>query len=463
VQQPSSTPLSQNDLRLILDCVRSETKVPAVGAVLSIDGERIDAAVGSAALGRGHPLSERSRFEMSCLMKLATSLVALELAARGELDLDSPIEQAVPELGSSSEFKSIKVRHLMNHSSGYRGVDISEGAIRWGFSWDKLVQHLRQNERSFPPGSVFNYEHTEHVLLSEIIRRQSGRTSVQWAQSLIFDFCGIEPQRPSTTTLQGPAFVANHVFSEKRGEFIPAALPPFSSFWEPSLPDSTVTLTDIVAIGELLLRALRGDAPSGSISATAVHNLHQCDIQLPPQVRSSVRNERVPIGFGLGTARYASGVLGHNASSSGQTTALRIDVERNMAIAVGVNAYVTYARDAVIERAFTKMLGVDVTDPGQIEFSFDQLAGKFGPEELCGKFVGSYFGEIEVSTAGGQLHLDLGTPQRPARPRVSIVPTDSERFTVQSPVPTLIGFFPDPVNGDPVLAMGVHAYKKQRG
>lgn len=456
-------PLSQDDLRGILEWARDKTKVPAIGAVLSIDGRRVGAAIGSAALNREHPLSERSRFEMSCLMKLVTSLVALELAARGQLHLDTPIEHALPELDPSSQFPSITIRHLMSHTSGYRGVDISEGANRWGLSWDKLVEHLRQHERAFPPGSVFNYEHTEHILLAEIIRRRSGRTSMQWAQTLIFDVCGIEPLRFKSATPPGDAFVAHHVYSDKRGGLVPAALPPFSSFWEASLPDSTVTLTDIVAIGELLLRAMRGEAPAGSISATAVRNLNQCDIRLSPQMPSNVRHERVPTGFGPALAHYGAGLLGHNASSSGQTTALRLDVERGLAIAVGVNAYVTYARDAVIERVLSKVSGREVTSVASSSgFTFDQLAGDFTMEQLCGGYVGSYFGQIDISREGDRLHLDLGPQRRPARPRVSIVPAAGDRFGVQSPLPTLLGFFRDPVNGDPALAMGVHAYKKQR-
>lgn len=461
MNQHRSSPVSHDDLRSILESVRNETGVPAVGAVLSIEGQRIDAAVGSAALNRAHPLSTHSRFEMSCLMKLATSLVALELGARGQLDLDASIEHTLTELGTSSAFAAITPRHLMNHTSGYRGVDITEGSIRWGFSWDKLVEHLHRHERCFPPGRVFNYEHTEHIVLAEIIRRKTGRTSMEWAQSLIFDVCGIEPRRPAQIPQTDPAFVAQHMFSDKRREYVPAALPPFSAFWESSLPDAAVTLTDIVAIGELLLRALRGDAPAGSISKAALRTLHHCDIQLPPQVRSSARHERVPIGFGPAMARYASGLLGHNASSAGQTTALRIDVERRMAIAVGVNAYVTYARDAVIERVMTKLQQVESTAAAPMEFSFDQLAGRFEPQQLCGTFVGSYFGQIDVSLGDGQLYLDLGPSRRPARPRVAIVPGIDGQFSIQSPVPTLIGFFPDPANGAPVLAMGVHSYKKQ--
>jgi CubicO group peptidase (beta-lactamase class C family) len=462
MHQNRSSLLSQDNLHAILEQVRSETNVPAIGAVVSIDGERIGAAVGSAALNRGHELSERSRFEMSCLMKLATSLVALELGARGQLDLDAPIERVLPEIGARDQSAPITARHLMSHTSGYRGVDISEGPVRWGFSWDKLVEHLQSHERSFPPGRVFNYEHTEHILLAEIIRRQSGRTTAQWAQALIFDACGFEPLRSSPAKSQSDAFVAHHIFNDKRGGFVAAALPPFSSFWETSLPDSTITLTDMAAIGELLLRASRDDAAAGGISATALRTLHQCDIRLPLQMHSSLHHEQVPIGFGTAMARYAADLLGHNASSSGQTTGLRLDPKRGLVIAVGVNAYVTYARDAVIERVLEKLDRADTTvAAAQTGFSFQHLAGSFTPDQLCGRYVGSYFGQIDVWNADEALHLDLGPQRRPIRPRVSVVPSDGAHFVLESAVPTLVGFFPHPVNGEPVLAMGVHAYRKQ--
>ena len=86
------------------------------------------------------------------------------------------VESAGPE-------ERICAWHLLNHTSGYRGVDVSDGAVRWGFSWDKLVRHLQQHERLFAPGAVFNYEHTEHVLLAELIRRQSGRMAAEWARA----------------------------------------------------------------------------------------------------------------------------------------------------------------------------------------------------------------------------------------------------------------------------------------
>lgn len=451
--------ISRDDLQKILQEIQRETKVPAIGVSISINGTRMCEAVGQAALNRSHALNERSRFEVSCLMKLVTSLVALELAARDQFDLSAPIAHTLPELGMSGG-EPIAAKHLMSHTSGYRGVDISDGAVRWGFSWEKLIGHLQQHERSFRPGAVFNYDHTEHILLAEMIHRQSGRTVAQWARELIFDACGADLRRP---TSDGDAFVAQHVFSEKRGGFVPATLPPFCSFWEPSLPDSTITLADVVAIGELVLAVHRRTKAGDGLSPVALRHLQRCEIRLSNQVACNVHHERIPSGFGTAFAQYGAGLLGHNASSSGQTTGLRLDLERDAVIAVGVNAYVPYVRDSVIERVLAKLSG---GTPSRVErtgdgFSFEQLAGHFVWSQLVGRYAGSYFGEIQVSGDSEQLHLDLGSQRRAGRPRVSIVPLQDGRFTLQSQVPTLIGFFADPRDGMPVLAMGVHAYKKQ--
>ena len=89
---------TRDDLHDILEDVRRETSVPGIGAASSIAGTRLDAAVGSAVLSRGHALNERSRFALSRLMKLVTSLLALELAARGQFDLDAPMCDVWAEL-----------------------------------------------------------------------------------------------------------------------------------------------------------------------------------------------------------------------------------------------------------------------------------------------------------------------------------------------------------------------------
>lgn len=457
-----SPTIAEKDLQNILEVVWRETKVPGIGLALSVGGRRLTAAVGSAALNRAHALSERSRFEFSCLMKLINSLVALELASRSRFDLDAPLARWLTEL-DVEQYGPITARHLMTHTSGYHGVDISEGAVRWAYSWDKLVAHLNQHARFFPPGCVFNYEHTEHVLLAELILRQTGRRAAQWASELIFDGSGIEPRRPSPAMREGDAFVAHHVFSAPRGGFVPASLPSFSAFWEPSLPDSTVTLTDVVAIGELVQSAHRGGASVG-ISASALQDLCRCEIRLPKQVSSGSHHERIPLGFGTAFAQYGANLLGHNASASGQTMGLRLDLERNVVIAVAVNAYVPHARDSVIERVLGKLAGDAEADRGEVHegFTFEQLAGKFSSRQLLGRYVGSYFGSIDVSADEAELHLDLGPESRAGRPRVSVLTSDGDRFRLHSPVPALVGFFQDPSDGEPVLAMGVHSYKKQR-
>jgi hypothetical protein len=81
--------------------------------------------------------------------------------------------------------------------------------------------------------------------------------------------------------------------------------------------------------------------------------------------------------------------------------------------------------------------------------------------DVVGRYLGSYFGEVQVSCSDDAIHFDLG-PERPKRARLSAIrATTRGDFAIESPVPVLAGFFKDPGNhGEPALMMGVHAYKK---
>src|SRR5579883_1485251 len=96
----STTSLSTNfDITLpdveevtqILEKIRYDAKVPAIGAVVSVGGKRVSATVGCAMLGNEKPLSIKGRFEVSCIMKLLVSVVTLRLVEQGKIDLESPI------------------------------------------------------------------------------------------------------------------------------------------------------------------------------------------------------------------------------------------------------------------------------------------------------------------------------------------------------------------------------------
>src|SRR5581483_9221116 len=96
--------------------------------------------------------------------------------------------------------------------------------------------------------------------------------------------------------------------------------------------------------------AWRSECRTGLFSAATLSAMKKAGPLLPPQVVSGLRSEEIPTSFGMGFGLYRNGILGHNGSMSGQTCTLKIDLLNDVAIAVGVNAWVPYARDSAVSR-----------------------------------------------------------------------------------------------------------------
>src|SRR5580700_5608960 len=91
--------------------------------VLDIDGEIVvDLWGGFCDQARAVPWSEHTITNVWSSTKTVTSLAALMLADRGELDVDAPVAAYWPEFAASGK-QDILVRHLMSHSSGVSGLD----------------------------------------------------------------------------------------------------------------------------------------------------------------------------------------------------------------------------------------------------------------------------------------------------------------------------------------------------
>jgi CubicO group peptidase (beta-lactamase class C family) len=452
----------EEELQEIVQRVRFETDVPAIGVAISVGGQRSSAYAGRPSLDQDHALSDESRFEMSCLMKFFVSLVVLELAARDQLDLDAPIEEYLPELLRAGSSLPIRVRHLLSHSSGYRGVNISDADVRWAFTWRRMVDHFHRFPQSFPPGAVVNYEHTEHVMLGEIIRRVCGVPAPQLVREMLFDPLGVVPGRAAADSRQGNSYVAQHVYMPQLARFVARRIPPFAPFWAASLPDATLTLMDTLSLGECVLGAARNRGPLQFSTAT-VDALCQPVIAIPPQITSCARSEQIPKALGHAGGHYLHGLFGHNGSTSGQTTALRIDPHGSTVVAVGVNAWVPYARDSAVERVLALVKGeraAPLPHPtDRHEFALGELTGGFGSAEISGRYGGSYFGEVHIAPQPGGLQFGLGA-EGPRQPRMRVLTAPSGRCVMDTRMPMLAGFFPDPAGNEPFLMMGVHAYKK---
>jgi CubicO group peptidase (beta-lactamase class C family) len=143
--------------------------------VVDIDGEiAVDLWGGFCDQARAVPWSEHTITNVWSSTKTVTSLAALMLADRGELDVDAPVAVYWPEFAASGK-QDILVRHLMSHSSGVSGLD-QPAVVEDLYDWDKATSRMAAQAPWWEPGTASGYHALNYGhLVGELVRRISGK------------------------------------------------------------------------------------------------------------------------------------------------------------------------------------------------------------------------------------------------------------------------------------------------
>src|SRR5271166_3044867 len=142
---------------------------------VNIDGEMVvDLWGGWADEARTVPWTENTITCVFSTTKTMTSLAALVLVDRGELDLDANVAAYWPEFAARGKAR-IKVRQLLSHTSGVSGWD-QPITVEDLYDWDKSTALLAAQAPWWEPGTAagyhaFSYGH----LIGEVVRRITGQ------------------------------------------------------------------------------------------------------------------------------------------------------------------------------------------------------------------------------------------------------------------------------------------------
>jgi CubicO group peptidase (beta-lactamase class C family) len=437
---------------------------PGIGAGVCISGQNVLAFAGSASLETQVPFCEESRFEISCLMKFFTSLVALDLAEREQLDINAPVGHYLEDLRGASRDKcdTIRVSHLLSHTAGYRGPSLHEANVKWNFSWDQLLHFMAETEQLFRPGTAFSYEHSGHVILGELLRRITGEDPVELVDRLIFSPLRISFDFASDRRKSPERDVDAYTYSRQKQAFEPVRIPPPGKFWRSSLSDVRLTLGDVLKIGDAILGCGGSDHAPPLLSPGVLKALREPTITLPKQVYVE-QYERLPRSFGNGCGQYLNGVIGHNGSVLGQTCALRLVPEKHLCAALVINTWLPHRRDALIERMVRNWTSLERdAQPNSSEEGTPacEIFGPFDWRELPGTYWGGFWREIELQVAGTQMRAQART-QRNTITLFNLLDIERERVLLDSKFPVSAIFFPHPDRRTPCLMVGPHAYVKR--
>lgn len=145
-------------------------------------------------LNHGIPITTGTVFYIASTSKqFAAASIAL-LSEAGTLSLSDPIRKWVPEL--PAYLQRVAIANLVHHTSGIRDY-----LGLWGLSGrgvaDEIPQEValdliaRQLAADFAPGEHFSYSNSGYLLLSEIVRRASGKSLRDFAAEKIFGPLGM--------------------------------------------------------------------------------------------------------------------------------------------------------------------------------------------------------------------------------------------------------------------------------
>ncbi|MFC5720642.1 serine hydrolase domain-containing protein [Streptomyces gamaensis] len=307
-------------------------RVPGGQLAVHRAGETFAVEFGEEESGQGTPVTADAKFPLGSITKAFTAALAVLLVDSGDLDLDEPLTDLLPELRAPGAAfgAGATLRQLLCHGSGLppgRDSESLENATRRGYLAD-VARMAPIKDLGAPSASAFSYSNIGYTLVGLLAERAARMEWREALESILLEPLGIEPAYIAGGTAR--PYVPGHAAQPAQGRAVPVRQ----------------TLPDIEApCGALALSAL---------DLLAFGLLHTDDAQgVPGLIEPEALEEmRVPVpgaepfgladGWGLGLSLYraddGSYWTGHDGTADGASCHLRVDPVSGTAVALTTNA-----------------------------------------------------------------------------------------------------------------------------
>jgi CubicO group peptidase (beta-lactamase class C family) len=145
------------------------TSVPGIQLAVLDDWRIADARCLGRLRDDGADASMKSLFQAASLTKPVFAVSVLELARRGAIDLDRPLQTYLP-FTADAKARLVTPRHVLAHATGFpnwRGVQDGDLAS------------------AFVPGTNFRYSGEGYFVLQRVVEHVTRRTAASWIRELV--------------------------------------------------------------------------------------------------------------------------------------------------------------------------------------------------------------------------------------------------------------------------------------
>ncbi|MEL7208145.1 MAG: serine hydrolase domain-containing protein, partial [Actinomycetota bacterium] len=203
------------------------------------DGIRFVGGVGHADLARGEPVEPTTVFRVASISKLLTATLVLRLVDDGELSLDGPVNDLLPEelaiKDGDDRPVDVSLRSMLSHSSGLpyglRGTDAgnrvlsrlaNQGRVR------DLADAIRGLRLTHEPGTKIVYSNPAYNVLGHVAAERAGRSFEAASRSQVLQ----------------PLGMVDSAFGHRQG---PGVATPYGSLFPPAVSDRPVDRMRLIA------------------------------------------------------------------------------------------------------------------------------------------------------------------------------------------------------------------------
>jgi CubicO group peptidase (beta-lactamase class C family) len=344
-----------------LDTLRAEHHVPAASLAVLVDGTVHELASGVLHRGTGVEATTDSVFQMGSIAKIYTASVIMRLAESGELDLDAPVVDVLPEFSAADRdaTKVITTRQLLSHTSGLT-CDFTHDSGRGDDCLAKYVEAAKDVALDCPPGTALSYSSVGYNVLGRIIEVVTGKVWDEALQDLLLTPLGLT--HTMTLPEQALRFRAAMGHLGEAGQD-PEPAPAWDLMPRSAGPYGRVIATagDVVRLAQMHLNGGLAQDGTRVLSEETVTLMQQRVVESPDKWTVSAD------GWGLGWTLYDwDGVqgYGHDGASIGQYGYLRVVPSAGVAVALltnGGGARELYA--ALYRELLADLAGVTMPDP----------------------------------------------------------------------------------------------------
>lgn len=307
-------PIDPGQLAALVDSVitaeMAREKLPGAGFIFVQNGRVVwSRGYGMADVARGKAVSAESTvWRIGSISKVFTATAVTQLADRGKVDLDAPVDRYVKRVAIPHTYpERITVRHLLTHTAGFDEIRPgTQAATAAGvlpldrFLEGKLVQ-------LWPPGKTIAYSTYGITLAGELVEEVSGLPFETYLRRNIWEPLGMARSSVNVPdSLRGDVAVGYEI----EGDSIVAQ--PWE--WYHTTPASSVNAS-LPDMGRFLLAHLEGGATRDGriLSEKAAREMQRRQVTMHPALP----------GYGLGFSEDFVGlqrVVEHGGNMAGFST-----------------------------------------------------------------------------------------------------------------------------------------------